>query len=106
MIASSQHLREGPWLPCHEPRDPPQTSRLPSVRPASTARRRPRVGREALRAAIARHGGAIDWTVDHTGWVVTLYLPEEQVFSGSTLEDGLLSCLVWLVASESPAALA
>ncbi len=63
-------------------------------------------GHETLRAAIARHGGAIDWTVDHTGWVVTLYLPEERVFCGGTLEDGLLSCLVWLVASESPAALA
>jgi len=63
-------------------------------------------GRETLRAAIARHGGAIDWTVDHTGWVVTLYLPEERVFSGGTLEDGLLSCLAWLVASESPTALA
>jgi hypothetical protein len=61
--------------------------------------------RETLRAAIARHGGAIDWTVDSTGWVVTLYLPEERVFSGVTLEDGLLACLAWLVASESPAAL-
>ena len=28
--------------------------------------------RETLRAAIARHGGVNDWTVDHTGWVVTL----------------------------------
>ena len=56
--------------------------------------------REALRAAIARHGGAIDWTVDRTGWVVTLYLPEERVFSGGTLEDGLLGCLAWLVAAE------
>jgi hypothetical protein len=63
-------------------------------------------GREALRAAIARHGGIIDWTVDHTGWVVTLYLPEERVFCGGTLEDGLLACLAWLVASESPTALA
>ena len=56
--------------------------------------------REALRAAIARQGGTIDWTVDHTGWVVTLYLPEERAFSGSTLEDGLLACLAWLVAAE------
>lgn len=61
---------------------------------------------ETLRAAIARHGGIIDWTVDHTGWVVTLYLPEERVFCGGTLEDGLLACLAWLVASESPTALA
>jgi hypothetical protein len=56
--------------------------------------------RETLRAAIARHGGVIDWTVDHTGWVVTHYLPEERVFSGGTLEDGLLACLAWLVAAE------
>jgi hypothetical protein len=62
--------------------------------------------RETLRAAIAQHGGVIDWTVDHTGWVVTLYLPDERVFCGGTLEDGLLACLAWLVASESPAALA
>ena len=55
---------------------------------------------DTLRAAIAQHGGAIDWTVDHTGWVVTLYLPEERVFCGGTLEDGLLSCLAWLVAAE------
>jgi hypothetical protein len=59
-----------------------------------------------LRAAIAGHGGAIDWTVDHTGWVVTLYLPEERGFSGGTLEDGLLTCLAWLIAAESPGALA
>jgi hypothetical protein len=55
---------------------------------------------DTLRAAIAQHGGYFDWTVDHTGWVVTLHLPEEEVFSGSTLEDGLLSCLAWLVAAE------
>ena len=53
---------------------------------------------DMLRAAIAQQGGYCDWTVDCTGWVVTLHLPEEQVFSGSTLEDGLLSCLAWLVA--------
>ena len=55
---------------------------------------------ETLRAVIAQQGGWIDWSVDHTGWVVTLHLPEEQVFSGSTLEDGLLSCLAWLVAEK------
>jgi hypothetical protein len=57
---------------------------------------------DMLRAAIAQHGGYCDWTVDHTGWVVTLHLPEEQVFSGSTLENGLLSCLAWLIASPRP----
>ena len=54
---------------------------------------------DMLRAAIAERGGYCDWTVDYTGWVVTLHLPEEQIFSGSTLEDGLLSCLAWLDAS-------
>ena len=66
----------------------------------------PRARRDALRAAIAQHGGVIDWTVDHTGWVVTLYLPVEGMFSGGTLEDGLRSCLAWLVASERHDALA
>jgi hypothetical protein len=28
-------------------------------------------------------------TVDHAGWVVTLHYPEEQDFSGKTLEEGL-----------------
>jgi hypothetical protein len=65
-----------------------------------------RARRDALRAAIARHGGVIDWTVDHTGWVATLYLPVEGTFLGSTLEDGLRSCFAWLVASERPDALA
>jgi len=56
--------------------------------------------REQLRAAIAQRGGYRDWTVDHTGWVGTLYLPEERTFSGGTLEDGLAACLAWLVAPE------
>ena len=59
--------------------------------------------RETLRAAIAQQGGWIDWSVDHTGWVVTLYLPQEQIFTGPTLEDGLTACLTWLVALASPA---
>ena len=61
---------------------------------------------DMLRAAITQQGGYCDWTVDHTGWVVTLHLPEEQVFFGSTLKDGLLSCLAWLVAVERQDALA
>ena len=59
--------------------------------------------REALRAAIAQQGGWIDWSVDHTGWVVTLYLPQEQIFTGPTLEDGLNACLSWLMALAAPA---
>ena len=77
-----------------------------AVRQASSDRTLAHGGvREALRAAIARQGGTIDWTVDHTGWVVTLYLPEERAFSGSTLEDGLLACLAWWVAAERREAL-
>ena len=56
--------------------------------------------RDTLRAAIAHLGGYCDWRVDHTGWVVTLYVPEERTFSGGTLEDGLASCLAWLVTPE------
>ena len=63
--------------------------------------RGPDATREMLRAAIARHGGYCDWGVDHSGWVVTLYLPEERTFSGGTLEDGLAACLAWLVAAAS-----
>ena len=61
---------------------------------------------DVLRAAIAQRGGVIDWTVDHTGWVVTLYLPVEGIFSGATLEDGLTACLSWLVSSASCAEIA
>ena len=60
----------------------------------------PDAPRELLRAAIALRGGYCDWTVGHTAWVVTLYLPEERTFSGGTLEDGLAACLAWLVAPE------
>ena len=60
----------------------------------------PGAPRDTLRAAIARHGGYCDWTVDHTGWVVTLYFPEERTFSGATLEEGLTACLAWLLAPE------
>jgi hypothetical protein len=41
----------------------------------------------------ATAGGWIDWSVDQTGWVVTLYLPREQNFTGPMLEDGLTACL-------------
>jgi hypothetical protein len=51
---------------------------------------------DALHAAIARYEGFCHWSVDYTGRVVTLYLPEERTFSGGTLEDGLTRCLIWL----------
>jgi hypothetical protein len=44
---------------------------------------------DALRAAIATRGGYCWWDVDHAGWVVKLSSPEEQTFSGRTLEEGL-----------------
>lgn len=55
---------------------------------------------DALRAAIATRRGYCDWTVDHAGWVVTLYHPEQQTFFGRTLEEALAWCLVWLMVDE------
>ena len=52
--------------------------------------------RDALHAAIAQYEGFCNWSVNYTGWVVTLYFPEERTFSGGTLEDGLTRCLIWL----------
>jgi hypothetical protein len=40
------------------------------------------------------------WDIDHASWVVTLHSPEEQNFSGQTLEEALAWCLAWLMASE------
>jgi hypothetical protein len=36
----------------------------------------------------------------HAGWGVTLHSPDEQDFSGKTLEEALAWCLVWLKAPE------
>jgi hypothetical protein len=55
---------------------------------------------DALRAAIAARRGDCSWPVDHAGWVVTLHSPEEQEFSGKTLEEALAWCLAWLMAPE------
>ena len=55
---------------------------------------------DALRRVIATRRGDCDWTVDHAGWVVMLLSPEEQTFSGMTLEEALAWCLVWLMAPE------
>jgi hypothetical protein len=49
---------------------------------------------------VPTHCGYCSWTVDHAGWVVTLHSPEEQDFSGKTLEEALAWCLVWLMAPE------
>ena len=55
---------------------------------------------DAQRRAFASRRGYCDWTVDHAGWVVMLYHPEEQQFYGKTLEEGLAWYLVWLMAPE------
>ena len=55
---------------------------------------------DALRRAIAYRRGSCSWDVDHAGWVVTLHSPDEQDFSGKTLEEGLAWCLVWLMFPE------
>ena len=54
---------------------------------------------DMLRAAIVQHGGVVDLTLDHTGWVVALHLPEERTFCGGTLEESLAACLAWLLTS-------
>jgi len=55
---------------------------------------------DALRRAIATRRDSCSWDGDHAGWVVTLHSPEEQDFSGKTLEEALAWCLVWLMAPE------
>ncbi len=44
--------------------------------------------------------GYYSWDVDHASWVATLHSPEEPDFSGTTLEEALAWCLIWLMASE------
>jgi hypothetical protein len=61
----------------------------------------PRPLQDAIRASIATRRGYFDWTVDHAGWVVTLYHPDQQEFSGRTLEEALAWCLVWLMVNEN-----
>jgi hypothetical protein len=51
-------------------------------------------------AAIATRRGSCSWTVGHAGWVVMLHSPEELDFSGTTLEEALAKCLVWLMFPE------
>ncbi|MCD6033248.1 MAG: hypothetical protein K0S78_5430 [Thermomicrobiales bacterium] len=55
---------------------------------------------DALRRANATLCGSCSWDVDHASWVVTLHSPEEQDFYGTTLEEALAWCLVWLMAPE------
>jgi hypothetical protein len=52
-----------------------------------------------MRAAIATHRGSCSWDVDHACWLATLHSAEKQDFSGTTLEEGLARCLVWLMAT-------
>ena len=45
--------------------------------------------RDALRRAIATRSGYCWWDIDYARCVVTLRSPEEQDFSGQTLEEAL-----------------
>jgi hypothetical protein len=56
------------------------------------------VAQAGLDAALAGRRGSCPWDVDHAGWIVTLQSPDEQDFSGKTLEEALAWCLVWLMA--------
>ena len=55
---------------------------------------------DGRKRAIATRRGSCSWDVDDAGWVVTLHSPEEQDFSGKTLEEARAWCLVWLMAPE------
>lgn len=55
---------------------------------------------EALQRAIALHHGGCTWKPIHTGWVVTLHSPESRTFFGTSLEDALAWCLLWVRARE------
>ena len=63
-----------------------------------------RARQDALRRAVAHRCVYCSWTVDQAGrkWVVTLNSPEEQDFSGRTLEEALAWCSVWLMAKGTP----
>jgi hypothetical protein len=51
-------------------------------------------------ATLTSPRGSCSKTVDQASWVITLRAPEEQDFSGKTLEEALGWCLVWLMAPE------
>ena len=76
------------------------TAPAPSLRPGGDPTLEGRDLQDALRVAIAERRGSCSWDVDHAGWVVTLHTPDEQDFSGRTLEEGLAWCLVWLMFPE------
>ena len=80
----------------HPPRTLPEMLRHAGIDPALP----PAVVREWLRTAIAARGGEWWWSLDHTGWVVTLVFPEERPFVGGTLEAALTACLAWLMGLE------
>ena len=83
-----------PVLPRDDPAGAPGTVAHAGVDPT----REGRALQDALRAAIATHGGYHSWDVDHAGWVVRLSSPEKQRFYGRTAEEALAWCLVWLMA--------
>ena len=59
-----------------------------------------RAMQDALLSAIGDRRGYLSWDLGETGWLVFLHHPEEQTFSGQTLEEALAWCLVWLMTPE------
>ncbi len=57
---------------------------------------------DALHRAIATRRGYCSWTGSHASWVVTRHSPEEQDFSGKTVEEGIGWYPVWLMAKGTP----
>ena len=55
---------------------------------------------EVLQQSLAHRGSCCTWTPIHTGWVVTLHYPEVRTFFGTSLEDALSWCLLWVMARE------
>lgn len=45
--------------------------------------------------------GSCRWDVDHAGWVVTPYVPDQQTSFGKSLEEGLVWRRVWLMIDEN-----
>jgi hypothetical protein len=84
------------------PRDDPASAPGTGAHAGDDPTLESRALQDALRRAIATRRGYCSWTVDHAGWVVTLHAPEEQDISGTTLEEALGWCLVWLMVKGTP----
>jgi hypothetical protein len=87
---------ERPVLPRDDPACAPSAVAQAGVDPTLEDR----ALQDALRHAIASRRGYGSWDLDHASWNVTLHSPEESEFYGTTLEEALAWCLVWLTDQE------